>query len=109
MNTFKRKQGNSLWVDVTCENVEAIDATWSHWSGIWSITETLGGVAILEGNLVRSDTIGTFYLRIGPTSGGATWNTLKVGTYILNTEINNTSADYRHEEQDKIIISAQGI
>ena len=108
MQTFKKVQGNSLWVDIACDSVAIIDPVWANWSGTWSIVSTLGGPVILSGTLIRGAT-GVFLLRIGPSTGGVVWATLPAGTYFLLTEIINESVDYLFEDQDKLIIAVQGM
>ena len=107
MATYKRKQGDSLWINVTCSNTDSIDATWANWSGVWDIASTIGGTPLITGALTRSTSTGTFYLRIGPATT-AGWTALATGTYYLTIQIDNTSVDYRHEEQHKLIVQTQG-
>lgn len=108
MATYKSKQGDSLWIDITHETAIAIDSTWANWSGKWVISATVGSTALLSGTISRSATEGKFLLRIGPAST-AGWNSLPAGTYALTIEINNTSADYKHEDQHILKVSAQGV
>ena len=104
---YKRKQGDSLWIDITCDNVTTIDPTWANWSGSWTIAATVGGDALLSGAIGKSSTTGLFQLRIGPSSTSG-WSALPVGNYFLTMQIDNTTADYRHEEQVKLVIQTQG-
>jgi hypothetical protein len=99
---FTRKQGDSLWIDITCDSADSIDSVWAHWTGVWSIAGT-----ILTGSLIRSNTPGVFQLRIGPATVSG-WKELPVGTYQITVQIDNSSVDYRHEESHKLIIQEQG-
>jgi len=106
--TYKRKQADSLFIDIPFKAWKTIDPTWTNWTGIWTVSATAGSTVLLSGTIARSATAGTFNLRIGPvtTSG---WSTLPVGNYVLSIEINNDSADYRYEEQSKLTIATQGV
>lgn len=107
MATYKRKQGDSLWINIECSDISAIDSTWTNWTGVWNISSTIGGAPTLSGTLSRSTTPGTFYLRIGPASTSG-WTALPVGNHFLTMQIDNTTVDYRHEEQHKLVIQTQG-
>jgi hypothetical protein len=109
VNTYIRKQGDSLWIDITCANIIDVDPVWTNWEGTWAISASVGGVALVSGSLTRSATTGTFHMRLGPISGGAAWTGLSPGSYVLTSQIVNVTADYVHEEQDKLKITAQGI
>jgi len=108
MASYKRKQADSLFIDIPFKAWKTIDTTWANWSGLWTIRASLDTAVLLSGTLVRPDTEGTFNLRLGPvtTSG---WSTLAVGQYVLTIEINNATADYRTEDQSKLTITAQGV
>jgi hypothetical protein len=108
MATYKRKQADSLFIDLPFPAWSEIDNVWSNWSGLWSIRATLDDPVLLAGMLIRSETEGLFQLRIGP-AGVVGWASLPVGQYILTTEVNNASADFRSEEQSKVIIEKQGV
>lgn len=108
MASYKRKQADSLFIDIPFKAWKTIDDTWVNWTGLWTIRASLDTAVILSGTLSRSDTAGTFNLRIGPvtTSG---WATLPVGQYVLTIEINNATADFRIEDQPKLTVTAQGV
>ena len=95
----KKIQGNSLWINITCEAYTAIDTVWTNYSGTWSIVDSLGVVSA-SGNLTRG-AAGTMLLRVST----ATMATLTVGTYTLTTQIKNVTVDYEEERQDKLIIT----
>ena len=110
MATYKRIQGNSLWLDITADaNLVLIDPVWDNWTGVWNIVKKVGGVVLASGLLTRSTTTGIFNLRIGPLAAGVTWTALAPGQYVLEIEINNVSVDYRDEKHHTLIITAQGI
>ena len=106
--SYLRKQGNSLWVNITCDTIPTIDNVWTHWEGVWNIAATLGSTPLLTGSLVRSSTTGVFQLRIGPVSV-AGWATLPAGNYILTIQIDNAAVDYRIEESYGLTIKPQGL
>jgi hypothetical protein len=108
MAAYRRKQGNSLWIDITCD-ISEIDKVWANWSGSWKISAALGSVALLSGTLEKSTTPGLFHLKIGPVSGGVAWAGLAPETYVLATEILNATADYSQEDHDSLTILQQGI
>lgn len=105
--TYKVYQNDSLRINIPHDTAIAIDPTWTNWSGLWNISETIGSTSLLSGTISRSTTEGTFELRIGPATT-AGWSALPVGTYWITIEINNTSVDYKKEIQGKLIISTQG-
>lgn len=109
MAEWTRKQGNSLFVNIQVPNIADIDPTWENWSGTFSIVASLGSPSLVSGTLTRSATTGWFYLRLGPVSGGDAWKTLPVGKYKLLTEIVCPNVDFLHEDEDKLIITAQGM
>lgn len=112
MATYKRKQADSLWVDLTASavaetTIDTIDSIWDNWSGVFTVAKKVGGTPLVTGNLLRSATKGIFRLRIGKTTG-VSWTALPPGTYALTCEIQNITVDYSQELQDTLIISAQG-
>jgi hypothetical protein len=125
--TYKRIIGDSLWIDIQCDSITTIDPTtntWpANWKGYWKISSTIGGTALCEGNttdlksITKSTTSGLFQLRLGPLTTGVTaWKDLTAGTYFLTIQIDNSqtadfvaNVNYRHEEQHKVVLSAQGI
>jgi hypothetical protein len=134
MSTYKRKQGDSLWIDIQCDSVATIDValnSWpANWDFSWDIKATAASATVLLSGKTSgtqpatpscykvTETPGLFQLRIGPVSGaiagtptlGTTpWASLPEGSYVLTTQYENSNVDYRHEEQDKIVISTQGI
>lgn len=119
MAKFTRKQGNSLWLDISYSDVNDIAPWGAGWTGSWNIKETAGGAVLLSGSLTIDAVIeGLFYYRLGPASGliagttplGTTpWATLPAGEYILTTEINHVAADFREEDQDVLVITEQAL
>jgi hypothetical protein len=101
MATFKRYQGDSLWMDIDCAVWQDIDPVWPDWSGVWVIDQTG-----LSGDLSRSLIEGTFLLRIGPATVPG-WNELPAGTHIITIQIEAPAVDYRYEETHKLMIKAQ--
>lgn len=106
--THKRKQADSLFIDYPFPAWKKIDSVWANWSGLWTISVAAGDDILLSGTLSLSATPGIFNLRIGPATI-AGWAVLPVGSYTLTAEFNNTSVDYRYEEQDRLIIVPQGV
>ena len=103
---IKRKQGDSIWVDVTGESIEDIDAVWANWEGQWAIVTELGAAPVLSGDMIRTDTPGLFYARVGASLTGA----LAVRKYIMVFQVSNASVDYRQEvAHETLEITAQGI
>lgn len=103
---LKRKQGDSLWVDVTGEGIEEVDATWDNWTGSWAIVPELGQAAVISGTMTKTATAGQFRVRIGSTLMAG----LSVRNYVLVCQVENTTVDYRQEiAQEKLTITAQGI
>ena len=109
MAEYTKKQGNSLFVNIQIPNFADIDPDWANWSGTFAVVSTLGAAPLLTGALTKSATAGTFYLRIGPVSGGDAWKYLPVAKYKLLTEIICPSVDFLLEDEDKLIITAQGM
>ena len=108
MLTYKRNQGDSLWMTGTCQQVDGIDPLWNNWSGAWNVTAVDGGPVLVSGNLLKHATEKIFYVRSGPVTTPG-WAALPVGTYLLTMQIDNSVVDYRHEEQVKLVIRAQGL
>jgi hypothetical protein len=104
---YKSKQADSFWIDITHETATTIDSVWPNWSGKWVISATVGSTPLLSGTIGQSSTPSLFKFRIGPASTSG-WAVLPVGTYALTIEINNVTADYKHEEQHTLIIQTQG-
>ena len=103
---IKKKQGDSLWVDVTGDAMDTVDSVWANWTGSWAIASVVGGTPLLSGSMTKGTDIGAFYVRIGSTAMG----TLAVGSYFLICEVENTTVDYVQEVvQEKLTISTQGI
>jgi len=104
---IKKKQSDSLWLDITGESMGVVDSVWANWVGTWAIVTALGEVPVLSGTLTKdADAIGKFYLRIGSTDMG----TLTVGNYIIVCQVENATVDYVQEiVQEKLTISTQGI
>lgn len=104
---IKKKQGDSIWVDVTGDALNTVDSVWANWTGSWAIVSTIGGTPLLSGAMTKdATTIGKFYIRIGTTAAA----TLTVGNYFLVVQVDNTTVDYRQEiVHEKITITAQGI
>ena len=108
MATYKRKQGDSLWMTGICKQIESIDPVWGNWSGTWNVTAVAGGAVLVSGVLTKHATEKIFYFRSGPANTIG-WSALPAGTYLLTIQIDNTTVDYRHEEQAKLVIQAQGL
>ena len=109
MSIYNCVQGDSLWIDYTLPNITDIDGTWGNWGATWNIAVVPGGTTLLSGGLTQSTTVGVFNFRIGPVSGGSTWITLPVGSYTLSVQMSDTSIDFKHEEQDVLNITPQGV
>ena len=107
MEKITMPQGDSLRITFK-HSTNPIDPIWENWSGKWSISETIGGPAVLEGSLLLDATPGIFYLRIGPATTFG-WTTLEVGTWYLTAEINNYGCDYKKEQKRKLVIEPQGV
>jgi len=106
--THKRMQADSLFLDFPVTDWQIIDPTWSNWSGLWVITDVVSGDILLSGSLLQSSTAGTLCLRLGPwTTPG--WSTWPVGTYSLSVEVNNESANFRREQNEKLLILPQEV
>lgn len=104
---IKKKQGDSIWLDITATSAELVDDVWANWTGSWAIAPTVGAAPTISGTLTKdATTLGKFYLRVGTTQAAL----LSVGTYYLTIQVDNVAADYRQEiAQEKITIAAQGI
>ena len=104
---IKKKQGDSIWVDITGDALDTVDSVWANWTGSWAIVSTLGGTPLLSGAMTKdATTIGKFYIRIGTTAAA----TLTVGNYFLVVQVDNTTVDYRQEIlQAQLRIQTQGI
>lgn len=104
---IKKKQGDSIWLDITAEAADLIDDVWVNWTGSWAVAPTIGATPVISGTLTKDATeLGKFYLRITTTQAAL----LSVGTYYLTIQVDNTTVDYRQEiAQEKITITAQGI
>ena len=102
-----KKQGDSLWLDITGDAMGTVDSVWANWTGLWAIVAVLGNTPLLSGSLTKdADVIGKFYLRVGSTQ----MSTLPVGNYIIACQVQNTTVDYVQEiVQEKLKITAQGI
>lgn len=109
MAEYTRKQGNSLFLNIQIPDFANIDPVWDNWSGAFSIVAALGSPSLVSGTITKSATEGYFYFRLGPLSGGVPWTTLPVGKYKLLTEIVCPNVDFLLEDEDKLIITAQGI
>jgi hypothetical protein len=111
MAKYEVIQGNSLWLDVEGDTaiILAADPVWENYTGVWDISASITGVAILSGTLTRSATPGIFRMTIGPVSGGVPWTTLTVGNYFIRYQIVNAGIDYLEELRDNLKIIAQGI
>lgn len=101
------KQGDSLWIDYDLSNYKVIDSTWANWSGTYEISTTETSTPALTGTLVRSNTEGTFNLRLNTTN--STWNAIGVGTYKLMVQFYNSTAEYREERHDVLTVRTQGL
>lgn len=104
---IKKKQGDSIWIDLVGDNVPEVDSAWDNWSGSWAISSTIGGAALASGSLTKDSTVtGLFKLRIGTSVTSA----LTVGDYYLIVQVDNTTVDYRQEIlQAQLRIQTQGI
>jgi len=104
---LKKKQGDSLWVDVTGSAMTTVDATWANWTGTWAIVPAIGGTPELSGTMTKDATeIGKFYVRIGASQMAI----LAVGTHYLVCQVTNSTVDYVQEVvQEKLTIITQGI
>jgi hypothetical protein len=118
---YTRKQGNSLWIDVSCGDVSTLDPSalaWpTNWVGKWDLEPTLttattdplrlSGDTGSGNSFYKSATAGLFLLRIGSNVVG--WDSLPVGVYCLTIQVENATVAYRYEEQCLVKIEAQGI
>lgn len=104
---IKKKQGDSIWLDITAEAADLIDDVWANWTGSWAVAPTIGATPIISGSLTKdATTLGKFYLRITTAQAAL----LSVGTYYLTIQVDNATVDYRQEiVQEKITITTQGI
>jgi len=104
--SIKKKQGDSLWVDVTGDAMDTVDSVWANWTGSYAIVAAVGVTPLIEGSMTKGVAIGVFYVRIGSTAMAA----LTPGNYYLICQVENTTVDYVQEiVQEKLIISTQGI
>lgn len=104
--SIKKKQGDSIWIDVTGDTLSTVDEVWNNWTGSWAIAATIGGVPVASGNMTKGTTIGAFQIRIG----ASVMKDVAVGKYYLIVQVENTTVDYRQEiAQEKLEIVAQGI
>jgi hypothetical protein len=110
MATFTRKQANSLWVAITFSNPADIDAIWTNFTGVYEVflEEGLTATTIPSGTLIRSTTVGLFFLKLGPLNTPG-WETLPVGVHKIVFQIDNTVQDYRHEESHTLKIIEQDL
>jgi hypothetical protein len=111
---YSVRQGDSLWVDFTLSNWSAIHSTWdSSWVGIFEISATETSTPLYTGSLIRSSASGLFQLRLNydsaSTSPALNWSDMAVGTYKLMTQFSNSTAKYREETHDRLIITTQGL
>ena len=103
---IKKKQGDSLWVDISGNDFNVVDEVWANWTGSWAIVAALGEEPVLSGTMAKTDTIGQFRVRIGASY----MQTVPVGSYILVCEVKNDTVDYCQEiAQEKLTITTQGI
>jgi hypothetical protein len=78
----------------------------ANWSGKWAIVTALGTTPLVSGTMAKSGDNMSFQQRITPTNTLA----VPVGTYILITQIDNSTLAYSSEiTQTKIQITTQGI
>jgi len=106
MATIRRKQGNSLWLDIPGKSFNLVDSVWANWLGTYEVISDTG-VTVLSGNLTKDATIlGKFSLHLGAT----VMNTLTPGEYDLVFQFANTTVDYVQElNPQRLIISEQKI
>ncbi len=104
---IKRKQGDSIWIDVAGEGLAEVDAAWDNWTGEWAIIRSLDDrTPIVSGAMAKGATIGDFRMRAGATAMAA----VDPGDYLLVLQISNAAADYRQEiAHEKLLISMQGV
>jgi len=104
--SWKRKQGDSLWIDVELKDIEVADDVWPDWTGSWAIVTSLGATPTLSGAMIQDPVLRKFYARVGATE----MSTLSVGNYIAVGQVENSTVDYRQEIfQEKLVITPQGI
>lgn len=108
------KQGDSLWIDYNLENWSAINATWgSAWEGIFEISVSESSTPLYTGTLTRSTTPGIMQLRLNTDSASTApvlnWSAMSVGEYKLMVQFTNTTAKYREEYHEKLVVKAQGL
>ena len=91
--------GSSIWADVVAENLpeitERLSLSWSTWSGRWAVLPKAGGSAVLSGGLIRTDTVGTFQMKIGASL--VTPEAVPEGSYIIVCQADNAIADFSKE------------
>ena len=108
MSTLKRIQGNSLWVNVVLDTYADFvyesggTVTWSDFTGSYKVTNRTGTILIPETAMTRSDTVGTFYLRISTDDMAL----LTASTYTITIQVRNLVIDYEEERQDTLVITA---
>jgi len=105
MATYKRRQSESLWVDIECTRTTEIHDTWFDWVGAWKLLDS-AGVVVMSEELVRADTVGVFQLRLGPTRY-PDFAALPEGRYALVYQFRCDAVDYDQEAEDLLVISAQ--
>lgn len=110
----KVKQADSLWIDYTLENWAQIHATWdTTWTATFEISVSEDSTALYTGSLTRSTTPGLFQLRLNTDSASTspvqTWAALATGTYKLMTQFSNSTAKYREERHEELVIKKQGL
>jgi len=104
--SIKKKQGDSIWIDVTGDALSTVDGVWDNWTGSWAIAATIGAIPVASGAMSKGTTIGTFQIRIG----ASVMEDVPVGKYYLIVQVENSTVDYRQEiAQEKLEIVAQGI
>lgn len=104
--SIKKKQGDSIWIDVTGDALSTVDEVWDNWTGSWAISTTIGATPTASGSMSKGPTIGTFKIRIG----ASVMENVAVGKYYLIVQVENSTVDYRQEiAQEKLEIVAQGI
>lgn len=102
------KQGDACWIDYGLPNYKAIDSTWANWSGTYEVSATESSTPILTGNLLKpSSQDGIMQLRLSTDNSG--WTALAGGTYKLMVQFYNSTATYREERHDKLVVKTQGL
>ncbi len=101
------KQGDSCWVDYTLANYKSIDSTWGNWSGTYEVSLTESSTPIVTGNLIKPTIEGVMQLRLN--SDNSIWTAIAVGTYKLMVTFSNSTAGYREERHDRLVVKTQGM